>query len=274
MITLTPKHRFPVPVDAGNIRPDSFKAKTVEEIKSLRIWEGNRRRVVDDLFHIEYEDDPSSEDTTIRIVGDLTKLKKIGAKMSFGHILVEGNVGMRLGEDMRGGVITVKGNADSWVGTMMKEGRIEVMGNVGDYVGAAYRGSTEGMRGGIIAVHGDAGSEVGCFMRKGLIKVQGNIGSFAGMHMRDGIILIEGDSDGRLGAEMRGGKIVVLGHVPSILPTFTVKSIRKRTKAGPERISGPFYMFEGDLAENGEGRLYVAQPKNPHLRVYERYLVN
>jgi formylmethanofuran dehydrogenase subunit C len=274
VITLTPKQRFHVPVDAGNIRPDSFKAKTVEEINALPVWEGNRQRAVADLFHIEAEEAPSSDDVTIRVVGDLTKLKKIGAAMSFGRILVEGSVGLRLGEDMRGGIIIIKGNADSWVGTMMKAGRIEVMGNVGDYVGAAYRGSTEGMRGGTIVVHGDAGSEVGCFMRRGLIKVQGNIGSFTGMHMRDGTILVDGDAEGRLGAQMRGGKIIVLGHVPSILPTFNIKSIRKRAKAGSERISGPFYMFEGDLAENGEGRLYVDQAKNPQLRVYERYLVN
>lgn len=273
MITLTPKQRFQVPVDAENIQPDRFETKTVEEIKALPVWEGNRRRVLADLFHIESEEAPSSDNATIRVVGDLTKLKKIGAKMSFGRILVDGSVGMRLGEDMRGGVITVTGNTDSWAGTMMKAGRIEVRGNVGDYVGAAYRGSTEGMRGGTIEVHGDAGSEVGCFMRNGLIKIQGNVGAFAGMHMREGTILVEGDSYGRLGAEMRGGKIIVLGHVPSILPTFTVTSVRKRAKAGPEQVSGPFYMFTGDVAENGEGRLYVAQAKNPHLHVYERYLV-
>jgi formylmethanofuran dehydrogenase subunit C len=272
VIILTPKQRFQVPVDAETIQPDRFEAKTVEEIKALPVWEGNRRRVLADLFHIKAEEDPSSDAATLRVVGDLTKLKKIGAKMSRGHILVEGSVGMRLGEDMRGGVITVQGNADSWVGTMMKAGRIEVMGNVGDYVGAAYRGSTEGMRGGTIEVHGDAGSEVGCFMQKGLIKVRGNVGAFAGMHMLEGTILVEGDADGRLGAEMRGGKIIVLGHVPSILPTFTVASVRKQVKAGPERIIGPFYMFRGDVAENGEGRLYVTQAKNPHLQVYERYL--
>jgi len=270
VITLTQKHRFIVPVNAENITPDIFETKTIDEIKALPVFEGNRRRVVADLFRVD--DDASNEDMTIRLVGDLTKLKKIGAKMSFGQIIVDGSVGMRLGEDMRGGIITVKGDADSWTGTMMKGGRIEVLGNAGDYIGASYRGSTEGMKGGTIVVHRDAGSEVGCFMRNGLIKVHGNIGSFAGIHMSDGTILVEGDSEGRLGAQMRGGKIVVLGHVPAILPTFTVNSIRRRATVGDERVSGPFYLYTGDLAEKGGGQIYVSQAKNPHLQVYERYL--
>jgi formylmethanofuran dehydrogenase subunit C len=128
------------------------------------------------------------------------------------------------------------------------------------------------MKGGTIVVHRDAGSEAGCFMRNGLIKVHGNIGSFTGIHMSEGTILVEGDSDGRLGAQMRGGKIVVLGKVPSILPTFTINSIRRRATVGDERVSGPFYLYNGDLAENGEGRLYVSQTKNPQLKAYERYL--
>jgi formylmethanofuran dehydrogenase subunit C len=271
VITLTQKRRFSVPVDAANITPDIFEAKSVDEIQGLPVFEGNRRRVVADLFRVDC-DAASYEDAGIRLIGDLVALKKIGAKMSSGRMVVQGNVGMRLGEEMRGGSITVKGNADSWVGTMMKGGRIEVFGNAGAYLGASYRGSSEGMNGGAIVIHGDAGSEAGCFMRNGLITVQGNIGPFAGIHMRGGVILVEGDSDGRLGAQMRGGRIVVLGHVPSILPTFTVDSVRRSVTVGEDRVTGPFYLYTGDLAEMGEGRLYVSQTANPHLQVYERYL--
>lgn len=259
-------------MDAENITPDVFVGKSFDEIKSLSVWEGNRKRVLDDVFKIDYED-ARSDDMAIRLVGDLAKLKKIGAKMSLGRIVVEGNVGVRLGEGMRGGLITVVGNADSWVGTMMKGGEIEIAGNAGDYVGASYRGSTEGMKGGTIVIHGNAGSEAGCFMRSGLIKVHGNIGLFAGMHMREGNILIEGDSDGRLGAEMLEGKVIVLGHVSSIIPTFTVDSVRKNVKIGNESVPGPFYVFTGDLAENGNGRLYVSQAKNSHFKVYDKFLV-
>lgn len=271
MITFTPRRRFSVPVDAGIITPDALASKTMDEINAFPVFEGNRRRKVAELFRVEC-DAASSDDATVRLVGDLTHLKRVGANMSCGRILVEGSVGMRLGENLQGGLITVTGDADSWIGTRMKGGRIEVLGRGGDYLGAAYRGSAEGMEGGTIVIHGDAGNEVGCFMRHGLIQVHGNIGSFAGIHMGEGTILVEGDSAGRLGAQMRGGKIVVLGQAPSILPTFTIDSLRRSVRVGEARLAGPFYLFNGDLAEMGAGRLYVSQAMNPHLHVFEKYL--
>jgi formylmethanofuran dehydrogenase subunit C len=271
LITLSPKYAFNVPVDVGNVTPNHLVGKSVDEITSLLLWEGNRQRRLDDLFVVEYTGIPR-HDMTIQFTGDLIKLKRVGAHMSHGQIVVEGSVGMRLGEGMKGGEITVKGNADSWIGTMMEDGKIEVSGNVGDYVGASYRGSTEGMNGGTIIVGGHAGSEVGCFMRHGFIKVRGDIGLFAGMHMRGGTIFIAGNSEGHLGAQMLEGKIIVLGNVPSVLPSFNIDSIRKSVKVENEKVSGPFYMFRGDLADNGNGRLYLSQNKNPRLSFYEKYL--
>lgn len=238
----------------------------------LQVWEGNRRRNLDELFKIEHKTDYASEKTAIRVSGDLSKVRRIGAKMSTGRIIIEGNVGMHLGEEIEGGVITVTGNAGSWAGGMMKGGTIEIKGDAGDYVGAAYRGSTKGMSGGTIIVYGNAGNEVGYFMRNGLIKVYGNVGQFAGIHMGKGTIFVQGDSEGRAGAQMRKGKIVVCGNIPSILPTFTVESIKPKVKIDEEKVAGPFYLFAGDIAEGGEGKLYVSQKQNQHLSFYEEFL--
>jgi len=263
---------FKAPVEAECISPDVFAEKSARDIATLQIWEGNRKRTLGDLFKIKHESDSSSENVAIRICGDVSKIRKIGAKMSMGTIVVEGDVGMHLGEEMNGGVITVMGNADSWAGSMMKKGTIEIKGNAGDYIGASYRGSTQGMSGGKIVIHGDAGNEVGCFMRKGLIKVHRSTGQFTGIHMRKGTILVEGSSEGRAGAQMIGGKIVMCGRVPSILPTFTIEGVKSKVKVNDERVEGPFYMFVGDLADGGEGKLYVSQKQNPHLSFYEKYL--
>jgi formylmethanofuran dehydrogenase subunit C len=214
----------------------------------------------------------SADEVIINLTGDLRKVRMIGYKMTSGSIIVEGDVGMRLGEGMEGGEILVKGNVDSWVGCVMKGGKIEVMGSASDYVGASYRGSKEGMTDGAILVHGDAGNEVGCYMKGGLIKVEGNIGEFAGVHMRDGTIIIMGDCKGRPGAEMLDGRIIICGHVPSVLPTFTIDSIRPDVKGNGDKITGPFYRFVGDIANDGKGKLFVAKNKNPHLSVYEKYL--
>jgi formylmethanofuran dehydrogenase subunit C len=272
LIALTPRRQFKVPVEAECLTPDNFAEKSVDEIAKLPIWEGNKECSLSDLFKIESKTNEPSKETIIQIYGDVSKVRRIGTKMCQGTIIIEGDVGMHLGEEMEGGTITVSGNADSWIGSMMKNGTIEIKGDAGDYIGAPYRGSTQGMSGGTIVIHGNAGNELGCFMRKGLIKVTGNVGQFAGIHMKDGTIFIQGSSDGRAGAEMIGGKIVICDHIPSILPTFTIDSISQSTKVDNEKIGGPFYRFIGDLAENGDGKLFVSKDKNSHLNFYEEYL--
>jgi len=238
----------------------------------LRLWEGNRQRNLSELFYIEGEGSATPEKLTIQVLGDVHKVRRIGAGMSTGEIVIHRDAGIHLGEEMRGGRITVGGNADSWTGAMMKDGVIEVKGNVGDYVGAAYRGSVKGMRGGTIVIHGNAGNELGCFMRKGLIKVHGSVGQFVGTHMKNGTIFVRGNSDGRVGAEMTGGKIVVCGNVPSVLPTFSIDSVKPKVKINGEEATGPFYLFFGDLTEEGEGKIYISRASNPHLRFYEQFL--
>jgi formylmethanofuran dehydrogenase subunit C len=271
MITLTPKHLFRIPIESECISPDVFLEKSLPEIKSLPLWEGNRKKTLGNLFRIEEKKDTEKE-TTIEIMGDVSRVRRIGTEMSRGKIIVKGDVGMHIGEEMKGGEIIVSGNSDSWVGSMMEGGEIVIKGNAGDYVGSSYRGASNmGMNGGSITINGSAGSNLGYFMRNGFIKV-GNIGGYAGIHMKGGTILIQKDSLGRSGSQMTGGTIIVQGRIPNILPTFTIDSIRKTAKAKDERIEGPFYRFIGDLADHGKGRLYVSKSNNPHLKKYEKYL--
>ena len=270
MITLNPKRPFKFPIEAKNITPDIFAKKSLKEIAALEMWEGNRKRSLGDLFNIKNDSSPS-EEFTIKIEGDVSKLRNVGAGMTMGRIVVDGDVGMHLGEDMSGGAITVAGNAGSWAGSKMKGGTIEIKGNAGNYIGAAYRGSTQGMNGGKVIIHGSAGHEVGCFMRNGVIKILGDVGLFAGIHMSNGTIFVQGNSEGRAGAQMINGKIVVCGHTP-VMPTFTIDSIKPKVKVDGEKIEGPFYRFIGDLADKGKGKLFVSKTKNPHLSSYEKYL--
>jgi hypothetical protein len=39
-----------------------------------------------------------------------------------------------------------------------------------------------------------------------------------------------------------------------------------------ESVSGPFYVFLGDLADNGNGKLFISKGNNPHLGQYEKFL--
>jgi formylmethanofuran dehydrogenase subunit C len=273
MFTLKPRREFKVPVEAECITCDVLSEKSQEEIRSLPVWEGNKRRELGKLFEIKSTRGPNENETEIRLVGDFSKVRKIGYRMTDGKMVIRGNVSSYLGEEMKGGSIVVHGDAGSWLGSAMKGGRIEIMGKAGDYVAAPYRGSVEGMKDGEIVIHGDVGNEAGNYIRGGLIRIEGNVSQFLGIHMRDGTIVALGNSKGRVGAEMVGGRIIVCGYVPEILPTFTIDALRPSVKVtGKERVKGPFYRFLGDLADNGEGRLFISKHSNPHLSFYEELL--
>jgi len=271
-VTLRLKKNPKAPVDAGCISPNVFAEKSLDEIGKLAIWEGNHKRTLDDIFEIKGKSGQTPQKTTIYLIGNLSRVRRIGANMTDGEVKVQGDVGMHLGEKMKGGTIIVEGNAGSWTGSEMEEGAIVVQKNAGDYIGGAYRGSSKGMKGGKIIIHGNAGTEVGCYMRKGLIQIYGNVDQFVGIRMKKGTIVVQGKAKERPGAFMTGGKIILCNHIESVLPTFTIDSVKSKVKAEGEPIQGPFYLFIGDLAEGGNGKLYVSRNINRHLKSYEELL--
>ncbi len=137
MITLTPLREFRFPVIAECINPDVFKGKSADEIAALTVWEGNKQKKLADLFKIE---ETPEETPNITINGNVEKVRRIGSGMKSGEIVINGNVGMHLGEKMADGKITVQGNADGWAGSDMKKGLIEIMGNAGPYLGITESG--------------------------------------------------------------------------------------------------------------------------------------
>jgi formylmethanofuran dehydrogenase subunit C len=270
MITLTPLKQFKYPVYAECITPDTFQGKTAAEIGELSVFEGNKPKKLRELFKIEQDD---AETPSITINGDVSEVRRIGIGMKTGEIVINGNVGMHLGEKMAGGKITVNGNAAQWAGSVMKKGLIEIHGDAGDYLASPYRGVSEGMKGGKIVVDGNVGSDSGCYVRGGLIKIKGNAGPFFGFHMSDGTVQVEKNAGPRLGANMVGGKLIVGGTVEAMMPTFTIDGTKPKVKIDDtETAQGPFYVFLGDLAEKGTGKIFVSKANNPQLKEYEKYL--
>jgi formylmethanofuran dehydrogenase subunit C len=220
MIVLSPLKKFTFPVTAECINPDVFKDKDTAEIAKLTVFEGNKPRKLSDLFKIEED---NLESPTITINGDVSEVRRIGMGMKSGEIVINGNVGMHLGEKMAGGKIIVNGNAGQWAGSSMKNGLIEIHGNANDYLASPYRGSTDGMKGGKIIVDGDVGADSGTYLQGGLIKIKGNnTGQFLGFHMSNGTIHVEKNASTRSGANMTGGKIIVSGTVEELMPSFTI----------------------------------------------------
>jgi formylmethanofuran dehydrogenase subunit C len=271
MIVLTLLKKLQFPVMSECITPSVFQGKTIDEIAALAVWEGNKEKKLGDIFRIEQTPE---ETPSITINGDAAEVRRVGCGMKAGEIVINGNIGMHLGEKMSGGKITVNGDAGQWAGSEMKGGLIEIHGNASDYLASPYRGSDAGMRGGKIIVDGNVGSDSGVFMKDGVIKIRGDSGPFLGFRMRDGAIHVEKKCATRVGASMTGGKIIVSGLLEEPMPTFTIDSIKPKVKLDDtETVTGPFYVFLGDLAENSTGgKLFVSKANNPHLSQYEKFL--
>jgi len=273
VVNLHPLRQFRYPVLGECISPDVFESKTVAEIEQLVVWEGNKQKQLKDLFRVEKTTGISENSLAIKVCGDSSEVRRVGARMTKGEISIEGNVGMHLGEQMKGGRISVVGNVGGWVGSMMSGGMIEIRGDCGDYLGAPYRGSNVGVHGGAkITVYGNVGNECGAHLRNGVIRVFGGAGQFAGFRMRGGTLYVRDGCGGRVGACMIDGKIVVGGCLESLLPTFIIDGVKQKVKVEEESVEGPFLVFLGDRAESGKGKLYVSREKNPELTRFERLL--
>jgi len=58
-----------------------------------------------------------------------------------------------------------------------------------------------------------------------------------------------------------------------VLPTFAIDGVKPKVKVEEgDTAIGPFYVFLGDLAESGNGKLFVSKGNNSHLSQYERFL--
>src|ERR671935_1357450 len=203
-LTLALREQPVVPLEAEVLCPDMLAVASREEIEALPVWHGNERTRVGEFFAI------SGSGDDVRIEGDLSRVKFIGAGMTAGRLTVAGDVGMHAGAGMRGGELHVEGDAGDWAGAGMRGGTLVVRGSAGRRLGGAYAGERAGMRGGEIVVHGDAGAQAGAGVRRGLIAVAGRIGDAAGLRMLAGAIVALGGVGARPGAGMRRGSLVTM----------------------------------------------------------------
>jgi formylmethanofuran dehydrogenase subunit C len=249
-ITIRPLRPFDISVEAENISPDKLAPLSLSQIRSLDVWQGNRKRKMADLFKVEGDDGSTKpEEVLIKLEGDFSRVKRVAEGMSIGTVETAGSVGMHAGNGMKGGLLKIDGNADDWLGREMRGGKIIVSGNAGNYAGSGYRGEKCGMRGGEIEVGGNAGVYLGEHMCGGTIRVGGNAGDFPGAVNQGGTIVI-GGSTYLPGAEMTKGAITVKGKA-TVLPSYQ--------KMEMVSIDGREYQkYVGDLVESGKGELFVA----------------
>jgi formylmethanofuran dehydrogenase subunit C len=273
---LTPKSITKIPIEAEIISPKTISGKSLEEVKELLVYQGNKRHRLTDFFTVEGEIAKNPEKVRIVIEDDIPHVKYIGAGMKTGEILIRGNAGMHTGSQMTGGKIIVKGNVSDWAGAEMNGGLLKIEGNAGHQLGSAYRGSSEGMTGGVIIVDGKTGSETAGFMRRGMLIIGGDTGAFTGVHMNGGEIFVFGKTGVRAGAQAKGngGFIATLGGIEELLPTYRYDTtyspimmklyLKEMTeKLGIKKASKfkdtHYLRYRGDLAVGGNSEILVAK---------------
>lgn len=194
-----------IPIDLGGVLPETLQGLSLEQVSRLPILHGNRTRPLGDLFRLERATESRH---FLLLEGDCSRVKNIGAGMTWGFLWVHGSVGCHAGSRMTGGDLRIRGDAGDWLGAEMSGGSIDVSGSAGSQVGAAYRGSRRGMSGGSIRIEQHAGDEVGLLMRRGVIRIDGNCGAFAGASMIAGTIDVGGSLGPCAGAGMKRGTII------------------------------------------------------------------
>ena len=240
------------PIEADSITPNNFVGKTATEIKKLPLYYGKEEVTIGAFFNVSGKSEEIDE-TKIVIDGDLSKVKRIGEKMTGGEIVINGDVGMHIGSTMSGGKITVNGNADDWAGAMMKGGELEITGDAGHYVGAAYRGFWKGMSNGTIKVSGKVGNECLSWVNgsgpanRFPTLICGSAGAFLGIHSHGGTIIVEGDCDRCAGADQARGTIVIKGKAKRILPSYKkAGEVNEIILMNGDSIKGKFIEYTGD----------------------------
>lgn len=267
-VVLTPRARPELPLEAGCIRPDAFAFLGEAEIAGLRVWQGHEALRLGDFFDVQ-----GGLAAQVRIAGDASRVRELGARMSGGSLVVEGDAGAHAGAEMSGGTLRVDGDVGDWAGAAMCGGVLEVRGRAGARLGGPWPGGAHGMTGGTIVVHGAAGDYVGERMRRGLIAVRGDLGECAGAGMIAGTIIGFGQAGRRAGLGLKRGTVVVHGRVrllptfryactytPPFLPLYLARLAGAYGLARaevPAAHPGEYHRYTGDYAELGKGEVLV-----------------
>jgi formylmethanofuran dehydrogenase subunit C len=251
-------------IDLSALVPGKLSRMSESEIAALPVNTGKAKVTVGDAFRITMGD--AAE---IRIAGGSGRLDGVGAELTSGSIITEGDVGAEAGRGMKGGALRIAGNAGPFTGSCMAGGLMTIGADAGDFLGAPKPGEMVGMRGGTIIVAGRAGERAGDRMRRGLIAIGGDCGDFPASRMLAGTLAILGDCGRMPGYLLRRGTILLAGKSSAWTPTFgesglaelvVLRLITRALKGHlpPAKLAafeGAVQRFAGDMAVLGKGEI-------------------
>lgn len=250
-------------LDLAPLTPERLDGLKSKEIEALAIGTTRVKLTVGDAFKVKGKD--TSE---IRFAGTDGRCDKIGAAMTKGAIVVDGDAGAYLGAGMKKGKIEVNGNAGVLAGASMAGGSIAITGDTGERAGGILVGETLGMRGGVLTIDGNAGPLVGERMRRGLLIVGGDAGDYAGGRMVAGTILLKRRVGANAGFGLRRGSLIFVEEPKSVLPTFGDCGVLEfdylrllehwlSENGKAIKLGGRARRFMGDMSVLGKGEMLI-----------------
>lgn len=250
-------------LDLSPLTPARLNDLKSKDIAALRIGTTRVPLTVGDAFKVKGKDP-----NTLRFVGTDGRCDKIGAGLTGGEIVVEGDAGAYLGAAMKGGKIEVKGSAGVLAGASMARGSIAISGDAGERAGGILVGETMGMKGGILTIGGNAGPLVGERMRRGLMIVGGDAADYAGGRMIAGTILFKRKVGRFAGYGLRRGSLIFVEEPKDLLPTFGDCGVLDfdylrllehwlRARGKPVRLGDRARRLMGDMAVLGKGEMLI-----------------
>jgi formylmethanofuran dehydrogenase subunit C len=263
-LTLTLRAPPRQPLDLTPLLPEHLVGLSKRALAAIVLRLGNRPLPLGELFDIR----PGDPDTVV-VAGGTSLCDRLGAGMSRGTIIVEGDAGAQLGFAMTGGTIEVRGSAGDLAAAEASGGVVRIAGDAGARLGGALPGAG-GMAGGAVLVRGGCGERAGERMRKGLVVVESDAGAHAGVGLRGGTVLVLGRCGPDPAPLMRRGTVLLAQAPERMLPTFaddgrhellwlTLLGRHLASLGWPAALPGRgVRRFAGDLADFGKGELLIA----------------
>jgi formylmethanofuran dehydrogenase subunit C len=190
------KERTPAMIEGSQLRPDTLCALSAQVLAATPLRIGRAQVPLGDVFSIV----PAADDALT--ICNAPPLDRLGANMSGGELIIEGDAGDDVGASMSGG-------------------RIRVHGHAGHRAGGPEFTSRRGMTGGEIIIRGNAGDHAGFLMRRGIIAIAGRAGNSPGFRMLAGTLIIGHGPLNHPGLEMQRGTIICLGDDASAATAST-----------------------------------------------------
>lgn len=258
-------------IDLAALTPDRLAGLDRAAIEALPVATTRTPLALGELFRLRH-----GTPDMIVIEGGDARLDRIGAGMTRGSIVVDGDAGALLGAGMAGGRIEVRGDAGRYAATGATGGEIDIAGDAGEGLGAAPPGTTQGMDGGLVIVRGDAGPRAASRLRRGVIVIEGDAAEEAAWQMLAGTLIVCGRIDGAPGMLMRRGTLIAGDAVPlpsfvatggpaPVFPRLLARALDP-VAAAPDRLASRraarlvravVRAYAGDMATLGKGELLL-----------------